>query len=72
MIVVNLKSLRIARNMTQTRLAEQVSVSPAMISRLESGQRLPSFSLACRLALALSVAVDDLTTEPYKGTRDAA
>jgi transcriptional regulator with XRE-family HTH domain len=59
-ILTNLKTIRLAQAMTQSKLAEQVHVAPSMISYLESGKRLPSFSLACRLALVLGVGLDDL------------
>jgi XRE family transcriptional regulator, fatty acid utilization regulator len=71
MLLTNLKPLRKVSGMTQTQLAEQVGVAPSMISYLESGKRLPSFSLACRLALELGVGLDDLTSNP-KETDHAA
>ena len=72
MLLTNLKTLRKTQGLTQSQLAEQVNVSPAMISRLESGQRLPSFGLACRLAFALGVALDNLTYKPERNDKHAA
>jgi transcriptional regulator with XRE-family HTH domain len=71
MLLTNLKALRQTRGLTQTMLAEQVGVSPGMISYLESHKRVPSFGLTCRLALALGVGLDNLTSD-QKRTDHAA
>lgn len=71
MTLKNLETIRLSCVMTQTQLAEQVGVAPSMVSYLEAGKRGPSFGLACRLALALGVGLDDLIHEPAKAD-DAA
>jgi transcriptional regulator with XRE-family HTH domain len=71
MLLTNLKPLRKARGFNQTQLAQQVGVSPGMVSYLESGKRLPSFGLTFRLALTLGVGLDDLIHEPVKDNHAA-
>jgi transcriptional regulator with XRE-family HTH domain len=55
-----LKELRTARNLTQTRLAELLTVSPRVYSRWETGDVTPHFDTIVRLAGVLSVSLDEL------------
>lgn len=48
------------RGMTAARLASTVGVTPAHVSKLESGRGEPSVSLLRKLAKALAVQLDDL------------
>jgi transcriptional regulator with XRE-family HTH domain len=54
--------LRLALDMSQADLAEAAGVRQSTIHRLETGQRLPSYSLLLRLA-------DALRTDPGYLTR---
>lgn len=58
-----IKSLRKAQNLTQQKLADEVSVSRIYVQALESNRRLPSMKLLQRLAPALKVDVSDLLTD---------
>jgi transcriptional regulator with XRE-family HTH domain len=55
-----LKELRMARSLTQTRLAELISTSPRVYSRWETGDVTPHFDTIVRLADTLGVSLDEL------------
>lgn len=55
-----LKELRTARNLTQTRLAELLGISPRVYSRWETGDVTPHFDTIVRLADTLGVSLDEL------------
>lgn len=58
-----IKQLRQARNLTQDELAEQAGVPQQYISDLENGRiKAPSLPRGLRLAAALGVSPDELTT----------
>jgi len=52
--------LRLKAGLTQAQLAEKTDVSNETISRIERGQRCPSFAVIERLADALQVEVREL------------
>lgn len=56
----NLKSLRKAKNLTQTDLAEKLFTSPQTISRWETGDGEPSLDMLTSLAEILDVSADRL------------
>jgi len=58
----NLKSLRKAKNLTQTDLAEKLFTSPQTISRWESGDGEPSLDMLTSLAELLDVSADRLVS----------
>ena len=58
-----LRDLRAARGLSARRLSEQAGVSAAMISRIESGQVLPSISTLNGLSKALGVPLVSLFRE---------
>jgi len=62
-----LRELRTARNLTQTRLAELLDISPRVYSRWETGDVTPHFDTIVRLADILNVSLDELA-----GRRDVA
>ena len=69
-MLVNLRNARVSKNFTQTDVARACGVSPALISRLESGTRRGTLPVVLRIAAVLGVTVEDLTG---KGAdRDAA
>ena len=51
----NLKKIRVARGLTQEKLAELLSVSPEFISLIERGLRAPSFENIEKLCIILKV-----------------
>ncbi len=55
-----LKELRTGRNLTQTRLAELLGISPRVYSRWETGDVTPHFDTIVRLADILGVTLDEL------------
>ena len=55
-----LKELRTKRNLTQTRLAELMGISPRVYSRWETGDGTPHFDTIVRLADTLGVTLDEL------------
>ncbi len=54
-----LKQLRTTRNLTQTRLAELLAISPRVYSRWETGDVTPHFDTIVRIAELLAVSLDD-------------
>jgi ribosome-binding protein aMBF1 (putative translation factor) len=48
---------RLAKNMTQSQLAEKLGTGQAVISRLEGGNAKPSISLLRRVAVALDTEI---------------
>jgi transcriptional regulator with XRE-family HTH domain len=64
--------LRTEAGLTQERLAWNVDSSKGYMSRIESGQRLPSMEILDRLALELKVEPRDLLTFPDAGPVHAA
>lgn len=57
-----LRHLRMNRDLTQERLAEQSDLSVDFLSLVERGRNAPSFETLERLAKALKVSVADLFT----------
>lgn len=55
-----LRQLRLQRNLTQERLAEDAGVSVDLISNIERGVNAPSFETMEKLAESLRVSVKDL------------
>lgn len=55
-----IQRLRRARGLTQGRLAEQLGVSSAAVSKWETGGALPDVALLCPLARALGCSADEL------------
>lgn len=61
--MIAIKEIRKIRNMTQADLAALLEVTPAAISRYESGERIPDIVTAAKIANALGCKVDDLIKE---------
>ena len=59
-VAENLKKLRLAKNLTQTELAERVGMTKATISAYENGTRLPSYDVLIKLAHQFKVTTDNL------------
>lgn len=58
-----ISSLRKAKNMTQSQLAEKLNVSNKAVSRWETGEGYPEVTLLKPLAQALNTTVDELLSE---------
>lgn len=56
----NLKRLRLAKNMSQTDLGQQLAVDKGYISTLESGKKNTTLATIGKLAKALGVSIEDL------------
>jgi len=55
-----MKILRDRENITGTKLARKVGVTPSMIYMVENGQKNPSMLLAYRIAQALNASIEDV------------
>jgi transcriptional regulator with XRE-family HTH domain len=55
-----LKQLRMARKLTQTRVAELLGVAPRVYTRWESGNATPHFDTVVQIADVLGVSLDEL------------
>ena len=58
-----LKEIRLAQNMAQNVLAEQVGITRMTLNRYEKSEFLPSVDIALRLARILGVKVQDIWSE---------
>lgn len=56
----NLKAIRVRQNITQSELAELISVDKSFVSNIENGKNNPTLSTIANLAKALKVSVDEL------------
>jgi putative transcriptional regulator len=59
----NVKTKRLQKKLSQEQLAEAAGVSQGAIWKIESGNGLPSLSIAFRIADALDTTVDELNTQ---------
>lgn len=57
----NLRTLRLARGLTQPALAEKAGIEQSYLSKLENGRSKPSEDVLARLAQALDVKAEALT-----------
>ena len=60
----NLKSVRLARGLTQQQLAEKLSVTRQTLNAIELGKYSPTLELAFLLARQLEVNLEDLFSYP--------
>ena len=56
----NLKKIRIGKDITQSDLADVLSVDKSFVSNIENGKNNPTLSTISSLAKALGVTVDEL------------
>jgi transcriptional regulator with XRE-family HTH domain len=61
-MVIKLKDCRIRHGMTIEELAEASHVSKAHIHYIESGLKVPTITVLCKLAKGLGVNAEDLYT----------
>ena len=54
----NIKRLRMEKNLTQKELAYKLGIAGATISAYESGTRVPSITILCKMAAFFSTSVD--------------
>ena len=60
LIAKRIRESRERLGFTQAKLAAEAEITPAAISQIESGDRIPSTPILRRLAIALKVSVDYL------------
>ena len=60
MVGKNIKQRREYLGFTQSKLAKRTKLTPAAISQIESGKRLPNLKSFAAIADALNVTLDDL------------
>jgi transcriptional regulator with XRE-family HTH domain len=66
-----LRALRMDTGISLRHLARDVDISPAFLSDIELGRRMPSRAVVCRIAKALSVEADVLLKyDPREGMND--
>ena len=58
-----LKEIRLARNVSQNALAEEVGITRRTLNRYEKSEFWPSVDVALRLARILDVTVQDIWSE---------
>ncbi|MDO8297737.1 MAG: helix-turn-helix transcriptional regulator [Caulobacter sp.] len=63
----NLRRLRVARGLSQERLALDAAVDRAYLSGLERAQENPTVDVLDRLAAQLGAALSELFVEPAEG-----
>ncbi|MBU1006873.1 MAG: helix-turn-helix domain-containing protein [Candidatus Omnitrophica bacterium] len=61
-----IRSFRNSKAWTQERLAEEVDIHTTYISRIESGKKLPTLNIICKIAQALGVNTYELLMEEEK------
>ncbi len=59
---LNIRQLRLAKNMTQEQLGEKLSLSAQSVSKWENGVTLPDIQLLPELSVILGVTIDELFT----------
>ena len=57
---INLKKIRVGKNITQSDLADVLGVDKSFVSNIENGKNNPTLSTISSLAKALEVSVDEL------------
>jgi len=61
-----IRSFRNSKGLTQERLAEQVDIHATYISRIESGRKLPTLIIICKIADALGMDLYELFMDEAK------
>lgn len=64
---MRIKDLRMARKLSQERLAKKADISSKYMSRIEMGQHFPSFDILTKLANALNVDLKDFFEFAHEG-----
>jgi transcriptional regulator with XRE-family HTH domain len=59
-VAKQIRAVREAKGLTQANLAAQASITPAAISQIEAGARIPSTPILRRVAAVLGVSIDYL------------
>ena len=67
---MNLKSIRIRKELTQSELASKCGVTQQAVSQYESGYREPDLETLKKLASALGCTVDELLQDPPESADD--
>lgn len=66
---INVRTLRLARHLSQEELAARIGVGQYYISGLENGERNPTLSTIALLADALSVTLSELVAHEATGKK---
>lgn len=64
---MRIKDLRMARKLSQERLAKKADISSKYMSRIEMGQHFPSFDILTKLANVLNVDLKDFFEFTHEG-----
>lgn len=67
-----IKKNRLRAHMTQEILAEQISVTPPYISRIETGSSSPSLQTLVDICNALDITIDDLMQDSFSAMKKRA
>lgn len=68
LVAWNLRRLRVARGLSQERLAADAEVDRSYVGGLERGTENPTVAVLDRLAAALGVHISEVFAEPPRGT----
>lgn len=60
MIGKNIKELRLSHSLTQKDLAQQISLTPKMISYYERNERIPPIDILMKLSTIFNITLDQL------------
>lgn len=63
-----IRSFRNSKGLTQERLAEQVDIHATYISRIESGRKLPTLIIICKIADVFGIDVYELLMDEKKAS----
>lgn len=61
-MLIGIKVMRKAKNMTQEQLAEKVKIARTNIARYETGERTPPVKVLARIAVELDTTMDALVS----------
>lgn len=68
-LAANVRALRLARGLTQARIAAAAGIPRATWALLESGEGNPTLAVLVRVAAALRVSLEELLAAPRTGAR---
>ena len=67
---MELKKIRLQKNLTQQAVADGIQVSPTVYARYERGEREPSIEVLIRMSAFFDVSVDHIIGNPNRTSSD--
>jgi transcriptional regulator with XRE-family HTH domain len=68
--MVRIKRFRLAKKLTQEKLAELIGINRVTIARYETGRATPGLATADKLAKALDCTIEELLEEKEEATNE--